>query len=159
MSTENAGHVELGLSDRGVGVQAAGFAVVGCVSVAILQLFSGSDNLPYLWFEMAATRLYWAFVVPLAALFDWGRTMFAKGKAIREAKKEEILAKATQEGLEQGMQQGLQQGMQRGMQRGMERGMELGIQQGIEQSNAKWRALAEKYGIPESELPFTDTDA
>ena len=151
MSTENAGHVELGLSDRGVGVQAAGFAVVGCVSVAILQLFSGSDNLPYLWFEMAATRLYWAFVVPLAALFDWGRTMFAKGKAIREAKKEEILAKATQEGLEQGMQQGLQQGM--------ERGMQLGIQQGIEQSNAKWRTLAEKYGIPESELPFTDTDA
>ena len=147
MSTENAGHVELGLSDRGVGVQAAGFAVVGCVSVAILQLFSGSDNLPYLWFEMAATRLYWAFVVPLAALFDWGRTMFAKGKAIREAKKEEILAKATQEGLEQGMQQGMQ------------RGMELGIQQGIEQSNAKWRALAEKYGIPESELPFTDTNA
>ena len=39
MSADNirsAGHVELGLSDRGVGVQAAGFVVVGCVSVAAL---------------------------------------------------------------------------------------------------------------------------
>lgn len=36
----------------------------------------------------------WAFVVPLAATFDWGRKMFEKGKAIREAKKAEILAKA-----------------------------------------------------------------
>ena len=32
---ENTGHVnELGLSDRGIAVQAWGFAVVGCVSVA-----------------------------------------------------------------------------------------------------------------------------
>ena len=83
----------MGLSDRGVGVQAAGFAVVGCVSLATLQLFSDSDYWLYQWFEMAVTRLYWAFVVPLAALFDWGRIMFAKGKAIREAKKAEIMAK------------------------------------------------------------------
>ena len=186
MTTENIENAEntenideLGLSDRGVGAQAAGFVVVGCISVAILRLLSDSDHALYHWFEVAATQLYWAFVVPLAALFDWGRIMFAKGKAIREAKKREILAKATQEGLEQGIQQGLErgleqgiqqgiqrgiergleQGLERGIERGLERGLEQGRQQGLEQSNAKWRALAEKYGIPESEMPFTDDDA
>ena len=145
---ENTGHVdELGLSDRGVGVQAAVFAVVGCVSVAALHLFEGSEYALYQWFETAATQLYWAFVVPLAALFDWGRMMFAKGKAIREAKKREILAKAAQEGLE------------RGLERGLEQGLERGIQQTAKRSNANLRALAEKYGIPESELPFMDEDA
>ncbi|MCY3544038.1 MAG: hypothetical protein OXI16_08415 [Chloroflexota bacterium] len=129
MSTEAIEYTdELGLSDRGVGVQATGFAVVGCVSVAILHIFSGSEHLLYFWFEMAATRLYWAFVVPLAALFDWGRMMFAKGKAIREAKKTEILAKATREAIEQ------------------ER----------KRYNAKMRAWAKERGIPESDLPFED---
>ena len=155
MSAENiesAGHVdELGLSDRGVGVQAAGFAVVGCVSVAVLHLFEGSDYALYQWFETVATQLYWAFVVPLAALFDWGRIMFAKGKAIREAKKREILAKATQEGLARGIEQGIEQGL--------ERGMHAGVKQTVKRSNANLRALAEKYGIPESELPFMDEDA
>ena len=141
MSIENTGNVteEFGLSDRGVGVQATGFAVVGCVSVAILHLFSGSDYWLYQWFETAVKILYWAFVIPLAALFDWGRIMFAKGKAIREAKKAEILAKATQQGIEQGIEQG--------------------IQRGIERSNANLRAWAKERGIPESELPFMDEDA
>ena len=139
-NTENTGHVnELGLSDRGVGVQAAGFAVVGCVSVAVLRLFSDSDYALYQWFETAVTQLYWAFVVPLAALFDWGRIMFAKGKAIREAKKAEILAKAKQAGVQEGIQ--------------------AGVQQTVKRSNANLRALAEKYGIPEGELPFMDEDA
>ena len=143
MSAENiesAGLVdELGLSDRGVGVQAAGFAVVGCVSVAALHLFSGSEYALYQWFETAATQLYWAFVVPLAALFDWGRAMFAKGKAIREAKKREILAKATQEARQEALQQG--------------------IQQTVKRSNANLRAWAKERGIPEDELPFMDEDA
>ena len=152
-NTENTENVEgLGLSDRGIAVQAWGFGIVGGVSVAVLRLFSDSDHVLYQWFEVAVTQLYWAFVMPLAALFDWGRNMFAKGKAIREAKKAEILAKATQEGLERGMEQGLE----RGMERGMEQGLERGIQQTVKRSNANLRALAEKYGIPESELPFMD---
>lgn len=40
------------------------------------------------------TKLYRAFIVSLAASLDWTRKMFEKGKAIREAKKAEILAKA-----------------------------------------------------------------
>ena len=131
MSAENIENIdELGISDRGVGVQAAGFAVVAFVSLAILQVFSGSEYWLYEWFETAVTRLYWAFVVPLAALFDWGRIMFAKGKAIREAKLREI----------------------------RQEGVQAGIMQERKRSNAKWRALAEKYGIPESELPFANED-
>ena len=120
-------------------MQAAGFAVVGCVSVAALHLFEGSDYALYEWFETAATQLYWAFVVPLAALFDWGRMMFAKGKAIREAKKREILAKAKQAGVQEGIQ--------------------AGVQQTVKRSNANLRAWAKERGIPESELPFMDEDA
>ena len=98
MSTDNTDNTaDLGLSDRGIGAQAAGFAIVGCVSLAILQVFSGSDYWLYQWFEMAVIQLYWAFVAPLAALFDWGRIMFAKGKAVREAKKREVLAKVKEE--------------------------------------------------------------
>ena len=85
-----------GLGDRGIGVQAAGFVIVGCVCLSVLQLWSGSDHFLYLWFETAATKLYWAFVVPLAATFDWGRKMFERGKAIREAKKAELRAKERQ---------------------------------------------------------------
>ena len=137
MRAENTENIdELGLSDRGVGVQAVGFAVVGCISVAALQLFSGSDHLLYQWFEMVATRLYWAFVVPLAALFDWGRIMFARGKAIREAKKAEILAKATQEARRETRQETIEQERKR--------------------YNAKMRAWAKERGIPENELPFLD---
>ena len=132
-----------GLSDRGIAVQAWGFAIVGCASVAALRLFSGSDYALYEWFDTAATRLYWAFVVPLAALFDWGRTMFAKGKAIREAKKAEILAKATQEARQKAGQEARKQA----------------IRETAQRSNANLRSLAEKYGIPENELPFLDEDA
>ncbi len=46
MNAENIDNVdELGLSDRGVGVQAAGFAIMGCISVAALHIFSDSDYL------------------------------------------------------------------------------------------------------------------
>ena len=63
-------------SERGIGWQALGFAVVGCAGVAILELWSESGSWVYQSFETAAIRLYWAFVVPLAALFDWGPRMF-----------------------------------------------------------------------------------
>ena len=132
MSTDNIEIIdELGLSDRGIGVQAAGFAITGCISIAILHLYSGSDHVLYQWFETAVKDIYWAFLFPLAALLDWGRKMFAKGKAIREAKKAEILAKAKQEG----------------------------VKQTVQRSNANLRAWAKERGIPEEDLPFLDEDA
>ena len=93
------GQLSEGLGDRGIGVQAAGFVIVGCVSLLVLQWWSGSENFLYHGFEVLVTKLYWAFIVPLAATFDWMRKMFEKGKAIREAKKAEILEKALRKAL------------------------------------------------------------
>lgn len=93
----DTGQLSEGLGDRGVGVQAAGFVIVGCVSLFVLQWWSGSEHILYHGFEVLVTKLYWAFIVPLAATFDWMRKMFEKGKAIREAKKAEILAKVREE--------------------------------------------------------------
>ena len=81
------------LVSRGVGWQAAGFTLTGIACVVILKLFEGSDYWLYQWFEKATVDLYWSFIIPLAALFDWGRKMFESAKAIREAKKAEIREK------------------------------------------------------------------
>lgn len=94
-----------GLADRGIGFQAAGFALVWLISTAILELFQGSDYWLYLWFERATVDTYWSALVPLGAFFDWVRKMFERGKAIREAKKAEIEERAIRRGMEQGRQQ------------------------------------------------------
>ena len=60
--------------------------------------------------------------------------MFARGKAIREAKKAEILAKATQQARQET------------------------IKQERKRYNAKMRAWAKERGIPENELPFADEE-
>ena len=83
-----------------MGWQALGFAVVGCASVAILQLWSESGSWAYQSFETAVSRLYWAFVVPLAALFDWGRRMFETRQEIRKAAVEKAIEKAVRKALE-----------------------------------------------------------
>ena len=44
-------------------------------------------------------------MVPLAALFDGGRKLFEKGKAIREAKKAEIRNKAIRKGTQEEYEQ------------------------------------------------------
>ena len=51
-----------------------------------------------------------------------------------------------------------EEGFRQGVKHGVERGIEQGVQQERKRSNAKLRALAEKYGIPESELPIADGD-
>ena len=90
-------------SERGIGSQAVGFAVVGCASVAILQICSESSSWAYQGFETAVSRLYWAFVVPLAALFDWGRRMFETRKEIRKA----AIKKAIRKGVQKEVQKAL----------------------------------------------------
>ena len=136
-----------GLADRGIGVQAIGFTLTGCACLAILQLSEGNDFWLYQWFERATVDLYWSFIVPLAALFDWGRKMFERGKAIREAKKAEIEQKARQDGLRRGLQEGMQQGMQEGIQQGMQQGIQQGIQQGSQQENQRIKELLASYGV------------
>ncbi len=51
---------------------------------------------------ISSPDLYWSFVVPLAALFDWGRKMFERGKVIREAQKARMMEKAHEEGRKEG---------------------------------------------------------
>ena len=72
------------------------------------------------------------------------------------------LQEGREEGLQEGLQEGHEAGLQEGHEVGLQEGHEVGLQQGIMQerkrSNANLRALAEKYGIPESELPFTADD-
>ena len=89
------------LADRGVGWQAIGFTLTG-IAMAALKAFDSSDSWLYQWFETATVDLYWAFVLPLAVLFDGGRKLFEKGKAIREAKKAEIREKALRRGRQEG---------------------------------------------------------
>ena len=95
--TERAGQI----SDRGIWWQIIGFTVVGGASLAILEVFSGSEFWAYQWFETAATRLYWAFVIPLAGLFEEARKMFETKMEIRRAAREQALAKARAEGRQQ----------------------------------------------------------
>ena len=86
------------LADRGVGWQASGFTLTGIACLWILKAFDGSDYWLYQWFETAAVDLYWAFVLPLAVLFDGGRKLFEKGKAIRDAQKAKIEERAREQG-------------------------------------------------------------
>ena len=48
-------------------------------------------------FETAVTRLYWAFVIPLAGLFDGGRKLFEKRSEIRRAVREKIREEGRQD--------------------------------------------------------------
>lgn len=93
-----------GLGDRGIGWQAAGFALVALASVVILEVYSGSRFWLYEAFRTAVVQIYWALVVPLGALFDWGRKMFETGKAIREAKLKQIRDEGRQEGRQEGIE-------------------------------------------------------
>ena len=98
----NVSETPRGLGDRGIGWQAAGFALVALASVVILEFYSGSRFWLYEGFRTAVVQIYWALVVPLGALFDWGRKMFETGKAIREAKLRQIRDEGRKEGRQEG---------------------------------------------------------
>ena len=82
------------MDDRGLHVQALGFGIVGCLSVWILQWCSGLECQACNIFEVATTRVYWAFVPPLVWLLDWSRRMFERRQAIREEVARELAIKA-----------------------------------------------------------------
>ena len=108
-------------SERGIGVQAVGFAVVGCVSVAILQLWSESCSWAYQSFETAVSRLYWAFVVPPAALFDWGRRMFETRQAIRKAAVENAIAKGVEKAVGKAVEKAVEKAVHEAVEKERER--------------------------------------
>ena len=86
------------LVDRGIYWQIGGFAVFACASVAILSEFAGSEHRVFLYFEIAATKLYWAFVIPLAGLFEGVRRLFEKMSDIRAKRRQRWLDEGRREG-------------------------------------------------------------
>lgn len=93
------------LVDRGIHWQIAGFPPVACASAAILAEFAGSDHRAFVYFEIAATRLYWALVIPLAGLFDGARKMFEKMSEIRAKRRQRWLDEGRREGQREGRRQ------------------------------------------------------
>ena len=98
---ESQSQVPEALVNRGVGWQAAGFTLTGVACLVIIKSLEGSNFWLYQWFETVAVDLYWATIVPLAFLFDWWRKMFESAKAIREAKKAQMVEKAKREAKEE----------------------------------------------------------
>ena len=95
------------LVERGIWWQVGGFAIAGCASVAVLQLWEGSDFWAYRSFEIATKDLYWSFILPLAGLFEGVRRMFEKASAIRAAQREKMWRKAQEKGRKAGRKEAL----------------------------------------------------
>lgn len=72
--------------------------MVGVASLAILEVFGGSEVWPYRYFATAVTKLYWAFVIPLAGLIDEVRRMFETKQEIRRVARANALAKERDKG-------------------------------------------------------------
>ena len=112
------------LSERGIWWQVAGFALVAFVTLAIIVEFLGSDIRAYRYLEIAATKLYWAFVIPLGGLFEGMRKMFEKASEIRAAQRAKMQKKWTSKGRKEGLEEGRRETFSR-MQEAYERfGME-----------------------------------
>ena len=94
------------LAERGIWWQVVGFAVVGGVSVAVLQVWEGADFWLYRSFEIAAKDLYWLFVLPLAGTFEGARKLFEKASEIRAAQRAKMVARALDRGRKQGLKEG-----------------------------------------------------
>ena len=98
------------LGERGIWWRVAGFAIVGGVSVAVLQLWDGSDFWIYRSFEIVTRDLYWLFVLPLAGAIEGARKLFEKASEIRAAQRAKMVERARNKGREQGRKQGRKQG-------------------------------------------------
>ena len=57
-----------------------------------------------------------------------------------------------------GIREGFQAGVEEGFQEGSKQGFQEGVERERKRKNARIRALAKKYGIPEDELPIEDED-
>ena len=90
------------LGERGIWWQVCGFAIVGGVGVAVLQIWDGSDFWAYRSLEIAAKDLYWLFVLPLAGAIEGARKMFEKASEIRAAQRARMVERALNRGREQG---------------------------------------------------------
>ena len=123
------------LEERGFWWQAIGFGLIGAVSVTVLSIYSDSHDTMIEVYRLAATQVQWAFVAPIVATVERIRKMFEKKSEIRRMAREEVIAKAKEQGLEQGLE------------RGLERGLEQGRQEGERGAMERFRSNLRKHGI------------
>ena len=93
------------LSERGIWWQVGGFAIAGCASVAILQIWEGSDFWAYRSLAIAFKDLYWMFILPLAGAIEGVRKLFEKASEIRAAQRAKIRERGRREGIKEGRQE------------------------------------------------------
>ena len=122
------------LSERGIWWQVAGFTIVALASLVILAEFSGSKGRAYLYLEIAATKLYWAFIIPLGGLFEGVRRMFEKASEIRAAQRAKMRERWTREGRREGRMEGQREGRREGRKEVAGRMQEAYERFGIEQN-------------------------
>ena len=91
------------LRERGIVWQVVGFAVVGVVVTSVLAVYSGSDNLPFRFLDVATSKLSWAFVPTFAFVLDWSRAMFKRASDIRRDARREVRERGRKEGIEEGI--------------------------------------------------------
>ena len=101
------------LEERGFWWQAIGFGLIGAISVSVLSIYSDSHDTMIEVYRLAATQVQWAFVAPIVATVERIRKMFEKKSEIRRMAREEVIAKAKEQGLEQGRQEGERGAMER----------------------------------------------
>ena len=118
MASKNSFELPPELIDRGIVWQIAGFAILGVAASSALAIYSESDTLPFRFFEVATTKLIWAFVPTVAYLIDRSRKMFERRSEIRATARREVLEKARQEGLKEGRIAGIEQGRIAGIEEG-----------------------------------------
>ena len=106
------------LSERGIWWQVGGFAIAGCASVAILQIWEGSDFWAYRSLAIAFKDLYWMFILPLAGAIEGVRKLFEKASEIRAAQRAKIRERGRREGIKEGIKEGRKEGRQEGLQQG-----------------------------------------
>lgn len=99
------------LGERGIWWQVSGFAVAGCISVAILQIWDGSNFWAYRSFEIVVGDLYWFFVLPLAGVIEGARKMFEKASEIRAAQRAKIWQRGLNRGREEGRKEGREEAL------------------------------------------------
>ncbi len=135
------------LEERGFWWQAIGFGLIGAISVSVLSIYSDSHDTMIEVYRLAATQVQWAFVAPIVATVERIRKMFEKKSEIRRMAREEVIAKAKEQGLEQGLERGLERGLEQGIERGLERGLEQGRQEGERGAMERFRSNLRKHGI------------
>ena len=101
MASEDRIELPSELIDRGVAWQVLGFVLVGIAATSALAIYSETDTLAFRFFEVAATKVNWAFVPTIAFIIDRSRKMFERSSEIRAAARREVRERGRQEGREE----------------------------------------------------------